>query len=72
MAALAAAIPLWLSALLVGVVFILAGALVAMGGLAKLKALNPKPEETAETLKEDREWASGLKRDVRSRRRAHA
>ena len=70
-AALAAVMPLWLSALLVGLVFVFAGALVAMGGMAKLKAIK-SPEETAETLKEDREWASGLKRDVRSRRRAHA
>lgn len=71
-ALLALAMPLWLSALVVGVFFGLVGALVAMGGVSKLKALNPKPNEAAATLKEDREWASGMMRDVKSRRRAHA
>lgn len=69
---LAAAIPLWLSAFIVGGLVLAVGGLIAMGGMAKLRRLHPKPEQTTQTLKEDRRWASELMRDVRSRRRVHA
>ncbi|WP_373047238.1 phage holin family protein [Vulgatibacter sp.] len=70
---LAFLMPLWLSALLIGAVMLLVGGILAMGGLAKLKQLSaPTVDETTETLKEDREWASETMRGVRSRRRGHA
>jgi uncharacterized membrane protein YqjE len=48
--------PIWASALLVGIVLAIAGYFVIRQGLDKLKQLNPKPEQTIETLKEDKEW----------------
>ena len=48
--------PIWASALLVGIVLAIAGYVVIRQGLDKLKQLNPKPEQTIETLKEDKEW----------------
>jgi hypothetical protein len=63
--------PVWASALIVGGLVCLLGGIIALGGVARLKALHPVPEETAQTLKEDREWLSGTMRDVRSKRRVH-
>jgi len=54
--ALALAIPLWLSALLVGVGFAVTGALIVQSGVNKAKEI--KPEETMRELKEDKRWAS--------------
>ena len=71
-AALGTLMPVWVAALVVGGLFLLVGAMIAMGGISKLKTVDPRPRETTATLKEDREWASGTMRDVRSRRRAHA
>lgn len=47
----------WLSALLVGVAFGLAGFLLLRRGLADLKRIDPTPSRTVETLKDDLEWA---------------
>jgi len=56
-AALAMIVALWISALIVGVLLVcIAGAMYA-GGRAKLKDVNPVPERTVETLKDDVEWA---------------
>jgi len=49
-----------LSALIVAVVYLLAGALVAMQGVAGLKRLDLKPEATVETLKEDGQWLKNI------------
>jgi uncharacterized membrane protein YqjE len=70
-ALLALVMPLWASALIVGALVLLLGGVIAMGGMAKMKRLSPMPEETTQTLKEDREWLSGTMRDVRSKRRVH-
>lgn len=70
-ALLALAMPVWAAALIVGALVLLLGGVIAMGGMAKLKALSPVPEQTTQTLKEDREWLSGTMRDVRSKRRVH-
>jgi len=51
--ALAQAVPLWLSALIVGVVIGGGGALLLQRGLKALKRLGPLPEQTIQTLKED-------------------
>ena len=49
--------PLWLSALLVGVVVALVGYFLVRRGLDALKREDPATRETIETLKEDKEWA---------------
>ena len=48
--------PIWVSALLVGIVLAIVGYFLIRQGVDKLKQLNPKPEQTIETLKEDKEW----------------
>ncbi len=50
-------IPLWLSALLVGLVVAVAGYFLARRGLDALKREDLAPRETIQTLKEDKEWA---------------
>lgn len=49
--------PLWLSALLVGLVVAIVGYLLVKRGLDALKREDFAPRETIETLKEDQEWA---------------
>ncbi len=50
-------IPLWLSALLVGIAVALVGYFLVRKGLDALKQEDLAPRETIETLKEDKEWA---------------
>jgi hypothetical protein len=50
-------LPLWLSALIVGLVVAGIGYAVLQSGLSALKRANLAPRETIETLKEDAEWA---------------
>jgi hypothetical protein len=50
-------IPLWLSALIVGLVVAGVGYAVLQRGVTALKRANLAPKETIETLKEDAEWA---------------
>jgi hypothetical protein len=50
-------IPLWLSALIVGLVVAGAGYALIQRGLSALKRANLTPQETIATLKEDAEWA---------------
>lgn len=51
------ALPVWVAALIVGALTgIIAGMLVSRG-LKGLKEIDPVPERTVETLKEDVEWA---------------
>lgn len=50
-------IPLWLSALLVGLAFAGAGYVLIQQGLSALKRADLTPRETLATLKEDSEWA---------------
>jgi hypothetical protein len=49
--------PLWLSALLVGLVVAVVGYLLIRRALDALKKENFAPRETIETLKEDQQWA---------------
>jgi hypothetical protein len=49
-------IPLWLSALLIGVIVAGVGYLLLQKGMNGLKEINPAPRRTIETLKEDKEW----------------
>jgi len=50
-------IPLWVSALIVGLVVVGIGYVLIQRGLTALKRIDPTPRETIETLKEDKEWA---------------
>ena len=49
--------PLWLSALLVGIVVAVVGYLLVRRALDALKREDFAPRETMETLKEDQQWA---------------
>jgi uncharacterized membrane protein YqjE len=49
-------IPLWLSALVVGLVIAAIGLFLVVKGANTLRQEDPAPQETIETLKEDREW----------------
>lgn len=49
--------PLWLSALLVGVIVIAVGAGLVMKGRADLQRIELTPRQTVETLREDQAWA---------------
>ena len=46
----------WLAALLTGLAVSVIGGLLAMQGVAGLKRINPVPQNTVETLKEDAQW----------------
>lgn len=48
--------PIWLSALIVGVVLAIAGYVLIRQGLDAIKRIDPKPQQTIDTLKEDKEW----------------
>jgi hypothetical protein len=54
---LAAVMPWWLSALVVGLVVAGVGAFLIQRGRQNLTNMDPTPRQTVETLKEDREWA---------------
>jgi uncharacterized membrane protein YqjE len=49
-----------LSALVVGVVLALIAGMVMMGALRLLKRTGLKPEQTIQTLKEDKEWLKNM------------
>jgi uncharacterized membrane protein YqjE len=51
--------PGW-SALIIGGLLTVAGAIAAMAGIGRLKRTNLKPEQTIETLEEDKEWLKEL------------
>jgi hypothetical protein len=51
------AIPLWVSALIVGLVVAGVGYFLVQKGLTALKQIDVVPRQTIETLKEDKEWA---------------
>jgi hypothetical protein len=55
--ALGAVMPLGWAALIVAVLWGIAGAVLYSTGRARLRTVNPTPERTVETLKEDAEWA---------------
>lgn len=56
---LGALVPMWLSALIIGVVLAAVGYLMARSGLGGLARIDPAPQRTIETLKEDAEWLKG-------------
>ena len=54
---LAEFIPWWLSALIVSLIVLGIGGLLVQRGMSALKQTSMAPEQTIETLKEDKEWA---------------
>lgn len=52
------AVEMWLAAGIVGIALLAIAAIVAMNGKNKLSAANLKPEQTIETMKENKEWAN--------------
>src|SRR5215217_270039 len=57
MYALDSVMPIGWAALIVAALWSVAAAVLALVGRRKLKAFDPKPERTIETLKEDVQWA---------------
>ena len=57
---LGAVMPLGWAALIVAVVWGLIGAVLFARGRTELRHVNPKPEQTVETVKEDVQWARSL------------
>src|ERR1044071_10503051 len=54
---LAQVVPLWIAALLVGLVVAGVGYVLVQGSLAALRSLDLTPRQTVRTLKDDVEWA---------------
>jgi uncharacterized membrane protein YqjE len=66
-AALDLAMPLWLAALIVAVVYAAVAGVLAVTGREKVKqAAPPVPEQTRESVKEDVEWAKTRARSGRT------
>jgi hypothetical protein len=64
--ALDAAMPAWLAALIVAVVYGAVAAVLALRGRAKIRqAVPPVPEQTIETVKEDVQWAKTQTRSAK-------
>jgi hypothetical protein len=56
-AALATEMPLWLAALLMGLFLVCAGAALYHGGRLKLKTIEPVPQRTVQSMRENLQWA---------------
>jgi hypothetical protein len=52
---------LTLAALIVTLLWGIAAAVLGLSGKKKLQALNPKPEQTIDSLKEDAQWLKAQK-----------
>lgn len=57
----------WVSALIVGVLFVAAGAFLATSAMKRLKHEGITPEQTLQTLKEDKQWLQREMKQVRGR-----
>jgi len=53
---------LWVGGLIVTVLWAIAAGVLFVLGRAQLRKVNPKPEQTVETLKEDVQWAKAQKK----------
>jgi len=70
--ALALALPLWASALIVGVIAAIAAAALVWAGIKKVKRVETGPREAAGELREDRRWARETMRSAKSTRHVNA
>ena len=50
-------IPMWAAALLVGLVVIGAGYVLVQKGMSALRRIDPMPQQTVATIREDKQWA---------------
>ncbi len=57
--------PLWVAAGLVGLTLVIIAAIVGMVGKNQIQSANLVPEQTIESVKEDKEWASRQMKSVR-------
>jgi uncharacterized membrane protein YqjE len=65
-AALDTAMPLWLAALIVAVIWIAVAGVLALTGKSKMQqATPPVPEQTQQSVKEDVEWAKTQTRSAK-------
>jgi uncharacterized membrane protein YqjE len=65
-AALDSAMPLWLAALIVGLLWLAIAGALALQGRSKVQAATPPvPEQTQESMKEDVAWAKNRARSAR-------
>jgi uncharacterized membrane protein YqjE len=55
--ALGTIVPLWISALFVGLIVLAVGAVVVRSRTQAMKRIDSAPRQTLETLKEDAQWA---------------
>lgn len=55
----------WAGALIVGVLFVAIGAFLALGAMKRLKKDTLTPEQTLQTLKEDKQWLQSETKRVR-------
>lgn len=63
-------LPLWVSALIVFVLFAIVGGVALMLGKNRIEKV--EPDRPVRSFKEDREWASDTMRSIRSHRHANA
>lgn len=49
-------IPMWASALLVGLVVSIVGGVLVASGIRAIKGIDPAPRQTLQTLEEDKRW----------------
>jgi len=54
--ALATRMPMWAAALVIAVVMAAAAAVLIMGGIRRVRRIQPIPERTVESVKENLEW----------------
>lgn len=64
--ALATFMPAWLSALIVGAVFVGIGAAVAMAGVKRIKTADPK--KSMDRIQEDRQWLMSTAQEAKTAR----
>jgi hypothetical protein len=57
MAGLYPTVPAWASAAVLGLVFVIGGAILVRSGLSTLESLGTRPSETVETLRDNAAWA---------------
>src|SRR5690606_22960899 len=56
----------WLSALIVGAVLLVVGAVTAFGGVRRVRSIDPTPRATLETVQESLAWARAEAKEVRA------
>jgi uncharacterized integral membrane protein len=59
-AGLSVFLDVWLSALIIGLVLAVVAGIVVSTGVASLKRVNLKPEQTIKTLEENKEWLKDM------------